>query len=77
MRTFACICYQKSHDIGDSTPEGRMLIKFIDELGTMIGVTSLLSGKTYNFPRIYIACHGIVGAEVDYIALHFGLEELV
>lgn len=73
---FKCVCYEKEHEIGDGTPEGRMLIGFIKELGENINVQSMLSGKTYSIPRIYIAVHGLQGDKLDYLALQVKLKEV-
>ena len=73
--TFKCVCYEKEHTIGNTSPEGKMLIKFINELGEDIKVTSMLSGKSYMIPRIYIAVHGLKGAKVDYDALYYKFPE--
>ena len=73
---FKCVCYEQKHEIGNTSPEGKMLIKFINELGENIKVTSMLSGKSYMIPRIYIAVHGLKGDKVDYDALHYGFKEV-
>lgn len=77
MKTFKCLCGEKEHTVGDTTLEGKMLIGFIEKLGEVIKVTSLLSGKTYLVPRIYIAVHGLSGDKLDYLALQYELEEVV
>lgn len=76
MKTFKCVCYLKEHTVQDTSPQGKMLIKFIEELGEDIKVTSLLSGKSYMIPRIYIAVHGLSGDKVDYVALECGFPEV-
>lgn len=76
MKTFKCVCWEKEHKVGEESPQGQMLTSLIETMGKDIKVLSMLSGKAYMVPRIYIAVHGLRGDKLDFIAIDYKFKEV-